>query len=68
MQQATNGAYRDGRYLGKLAAQRREQPHIAVARWSGVKDRAAFTAGYLQGYSVTSEDRDRDTLTEAMDK
>ena len=48
--QITDGAYRDGLFLGKFAAERGDTPHIAVARWSTVADRASFTAGYQRGY------------------
>ena len=47
----TNGAFRDGLYLGRMAAQRGAPAHIGVGRWSTVESRAAFTAGYLRGYS-----------------
>ena len=47
---ATNGAFRDGLYLGTLAAKRGEEPRIAEGRWSSQPDRASFTAGYQQGY------------------
>jgi hypothetical protein len=39
-------AYRDGLYVGKLAAQRGEQRLAPVGRWSGQDDRDAFLAGY----------------------
>jgi hypothetical protein len=48
--QATNGAFRDGLYLGKLAAQGGAEPHVAIGRWTTAEDRASFTAGYQQGY------------------
>jgi hypothetical protein len=47
---ATNAAFRDGLYLGGLAAQRGEEPRIAEGRWSSQPDRASFTVGYHQGY------------------
>jgi hypothetical protein len=47
---ATNGAFRDGAYLGKLAADRGEQPHIAFGRWRDILDRKAFVEGYESGY------------------
>jgi hypothetical protein len=40
---ATNGAFRDGLYLGALAAKRGEEPRIAEGRWSSQPDRASFT-------------------------
>lgn len=50
---ATNGAYRDGLYLGTLAAEGGELPHIAFGRWSKVSDREAFVAGYKVAYEQT---------------
>ncbi len=49
--QANDGAFRDGLYLGKLAAQRGAESHIAIGRWATSQDRSSFTAGYQQGYS-----------------
>jgi hypothetical protein len=53
----TNGAFRDGLYLGKLAARNGEPPHIAIARWATDKDRSAFREGYERGFSQTLIDR-----------
>jgi hypothetical protein len=47
---ATDGAFRDGLYMGKLAAQRGEVRHPAVDRWSADRDRRMFAAGYRRGY------------------
>jgi hypothetical protein len=47
---AVDGAFRDGLYLGKLAAASREQPRLAVGRWSTAQDRLQFAAGYRRGY------------------
>jgi hypothetical protein len=41
-------AYRDGLYVGKLAAQRGEQRAAPVGRWATQTDRDAFRAGYEQ--------------------
>ena len=49
--QATDGAFRDGLFLGKLAAERGAKSHVAVGRWATVEDRASFTAGYQRGYT-----------------
>ena len=46
-----DGAFRDGLYLGKLAAQSGQPQHPAIARWSTDQDRATFTAGYRRGYN-----------------
>jgi len=49
--QTTNGAFRDGVYLGKLAAARGDAAHIATGRWATAADRTAFSVGYQQGYA-----------------
>jgi hypothetical protein len=47
-----DGAFRDGLYLGRLAAEStQQQPRPEVGRWSTDQDRAAFTAGYRRGYN-----------------
>jgi len=53
-----NGAFRDGLYLGKLAARKGEQPHVAIARWARDEDRAAFREGYERGFGQTLIDRE----------
>jgi hypothetical protein len=47
---AADGAFRDGLYLGQLAAAHGQSQRLAVGRWSTDKDRAMFTAGYRRGY------------------
>jgi hypothetical protein len=47
---ATNAAFQDGMYLGKLAAGNGRPQRLAVGRWSTDQDRASFTAGYERGY------------------
>jgi hypothetical protein len=49
----SSAAFRDGAYLGKLAAERGEAPHMALARWTSNTDRNLFAAGYDQAYSVS---------------
>ncbi len=49
--QTTNGAFRDGLYLGRLAAGPGAEPHVARGRWATAEDQASFTAGYARGYS-----------------
>lgn len=49
--EATDGAFRDGMYLGKLAAERGSEIHIASRRWATDRDRASFSAGYTRGYN-----------------
>ena len=48
---ANDGAFRDGLYLGKLAAQAGQPLRPAIGRWSTEQDRASFRAGYFYGYS-----------------
>jgi hypothetical protein len=48
-----DGAFRDGLYLGKLAAASGQPMRIAVGRWSTEQDRATFTTGYQRGYGET---------------
>jgi len=48
---ATNGAFRDGLFLGTLTAKRGDEYHAATGRWATEEDRASFTAGYRQGYA-----------------
>jgi len=46
----TSGPFRDGLYLGKLAAKHGGVPHISSGRWATETDRASFAAGFQQGY------------------
>jgi hypothetical protein len=48
--QITDGAFRDGLYLGRLAAESSGEPHVAIGRWATLEDRTSFTAGYQRGY------------------
>jgi len=48
---AADGAFRDGLYLGKLAAQQGQPLRPAIGRWSTDQDRVMFMAGYRLGYS-----------------
>ena len=50
-QMASDAAYRDGVYLGKLAHTANSPMRPPIGRWSTEKDRASFAAGYRQGYS-----------------
>ena len=47
---AADGAFRDGLYLGKLAAEGGRPSRPATGRWSNDQDRSRFTAGYRRGY------------------
>ncbi len=48
--QSTTAAFRDGLYLGKLAAQSGEAQHVATSRWASEADRKSFADGYQQAY------------------
>jgi hypothetical protein len=48
--QATNGAYRDGLFVGKLSAEHGAKSSAPIGRWARAEDRASFTAGYQRGY------------------
>ncbi len=50
-QLATDGAFRDGLYLGKFDANAQRPASPAIARWSGERDRSSFIAGYRRGYN-----------------
>ena len=51
-QLALDGAYRDGLYVGKLAAESGSRSRPPIGRWSGEKDRASFLAGYEHTYNA----------------
>jgi hypothetical protein len=46
----TSAAFRDGLYLGGLAARHGEEPHFSEGRWANQVDRSSFKAGYQQEY------------------
>ena len=50
---ASDGAFRDGLYLGKLAAESGQPQRPGIGRWSTEQDRATFTAVYRRGYNET---------------
>jgi hypothetical protein len=45
-----DGAFRDGLYLGRLAAESGFRFNPEVGRWSTDQDRATFSTGYQRGY------------------
>jgi hypothetical protein len=47
---ATNAAFRDGLYLGQLAAKNGTSAHMSLGRWSDESDRTAFIQGYQEGF------------------
>lgn len=56
-QLSTDGAFRDGLYLGRLAAENGLTMHPAVGRWSTAQDRANFVAGYRRGFGTPATAR-----------
>jgi hypothetical protein len=57
--QNNDAAFRDGFFLGRIAAEAGAVPYIAIGRWSTPEDRASFTAGYHQGYKEVLARRSR---------
>jgi len=53
VQMATDGAFRDGLYLGKLDRAYRRTVTPPIARWATEQDRASFARGYRQGLNQT---------------
>lgn len=51
---ALDGAYRDGLYVGQLAARSGRPSRAPIGRWSDEKDRASFLAGYEHTYNAWS--------------
>jgi hypothetical protein len=49
---ATSAPYRDGLYLGKLAAARGGESQISTGRWTTEADRVSFAAGFREGYQA----------------
>lgn len=61
-----DGAFRDGLYLGRLAAGAGAESHVAIGRWSTLEDRSSFAAGYQQGYSEILASRSAHSLRGAL--
>jgi hypothetical protein len=47
---AADGPFRDGLYLGKLAAEQGQARRLTVGRWSTEHARSMFSEGYRRGY------------------
>ena len=47
---AADGAFRDGLYLGALAAASGQPASAPVVGWSTEQDRSMFVAGYRRGF------------------
>jgi hypothetical protein len=56
---ASDGAFRDGLYLGALAAESGQQASAPVGRWSSEQDRSSFAAGYRQGFDQSKNSGSR---------
>ncbi len=50
VQRATDGAFRDGLFHGRMDAEHARKPHLTSGRWSTEQDRSSFVAGYQEGY------------------
>jgi hypothetical protein len=46
----SNAAYRDGLYLGGLAAKSGSPGRVAIGRWAAESDHALFKTGFRRGY------------------
>jgi hypothetical protein len=57
VQFVNDGAFRDGWYLGKLAAMNGWPMRAPTARWPPEHDRAMFSEGYRRGYAQASRAR-----------
>src|ERR1700692_1803372 len=51
---AADGAFRDGLYFGRLAAEHGEPMRPSIGRWSTAHDRSTFSAGYRRGYEESA--------------
>lgn len=49
---AADGAFRDGLYLGTLAAKNGQPANVPLGRWSSQQDRSMFAAGYRRGFDL----------------
>jgi hypothetical protein len=54
---ATDGAFRDGLYVGRLSAEWGRAPRPTIGRWSSERDRASFVEGYRRGYQQGVSER-----------
>jgi hypothetical protein len=53
-QMATDGAFRDGLFVGRWDAEQGRSGPAPIGRWSGEQDRESFTAGYRMGLGEPS--------------
>jgi len=52
---ATDGAYRDGLFMGQMDRNKAKPRHVASARWNSDADRQSFRQGYEQGYTNAAQ-------------
>jgi len=53
-QMATDGAFRDGLFVGRWNAEQGRSSPAPIGRWSRQRDRESFAAGYRRGLGGTS--------------
>lgn len=51
LDRATNAAFRDGLYVGKLDAVQGKRPHLGSGRWANEADRRNYIDGYQRGFN-----------------
>jgi hypothetical protein len=51
---ASDGAFRDGLYFGRIAAEQGQPMRPSIGRWSTGHDRSTFSAGYRRGYGESA--------------
>jgi hypothetical protein len=51
---ATDGAFRDGMFMGHEDRSRALPHHVAYGRWTTPADRESFIQGYEQGYGTVA--------------
>ncbi|HKS75003.1 MAG TPA: hypothetical protein VJQ82_17480 [Terriglobales bacterium] len=51
LDRATNAAFRDGLYVGKLDAAQGKRPHLSSGRWAKEADRRNYVDGYQRGFN-----------------
>jgi hypothetical protein len=64
---AASAAFRDGLYLGRLAAEQGGPIRVTSGRWATDGDRALFSAGYQQGYHDFLANRTADDVARRPD-
>ena len=59
-QLAADGAFRDGLYVGRLAAEGGQPMRPSIGRWPAAQERSMFSAGYRRGYDASNRAADAD--------